>query len=301
MLNSEFFVELRSLGFAKVATKHGLGVDTLKSRLYFELLKPTHTGISLSWSVWRDVDALYEAPEVVSRMSELLEVTTLECAWLSQVKTGNDVFVSVRACIEASLCIVESWANEVLHFSNMHKVLHILECFGNFQMAVIELFDSICDFPLKMDCESRPATQLHFAYDLVGPVRSNYIFADSRYSKEPGLATKYVDRRGSEVSFEELASLYRTSRVSMSCVAQQAYAKLSESSKLYAVECNVDVTKLDKNEEWYTEQEALRFLGVENPSVLKKFPCTLYKGKAMYCESLLVKHEERVLRELAAA
>jgi hypothetical protein len=230
------------LGYGAYALQEGVKKGTIRASL-MESMKPflmSTAGVRLTWEDWEvKEDALYQTPKCVSRVAELLELLYMRIALHHGEGLGTDELIRrISRAAEKVMAVAEEVLEaEMGHLNDAHQWVHVQEVFATFCTTVYQMTEAVLCYPDKPDYESQPADiEFTCSGKLGGLIIAPYIFTQgSERVRPPTAVNPLTDRRGTEVSYEEIANIYRTTRVSISNIVKKGQALLFKKLKYSGV------------------------------------------------------------------
>lgn len=192
--------------------------------------KSLSTVIEVVWSSngWSDVSRLngYIFPppvdflrgaDFVAQLTGILEDYLLEAQIvLNQSGASADVIVKLSQLTKSALDLAERAVETSMTISqDMHQYVHIHELSNNFLRTITVFFDRLLGYPEQLSSVTRPKKEtLNLHPELCGLLECAHILDVS--STHQGPRIPYAPHRtGREITYEEIANLYRTSRVNI--------------------------------------------------------------------------------------
>lgn len=302
------FEFMRRHGIESGLVKFGLSGDWLKQFCERNAQAVKDTVIMRWRSRWTEHDPLYKDPVLALRLSEHLQIMAME--GFVRVKPGQHPDLQENAILAIVKKTVESAEQHIVAAAeaadaDMHQQVHIQALSATFFETINLLLDAWLDYPTKLATDTRPDyVEFDCAEDISGLIVATYDFDTkrSRSVKEPSPLGKKVDRRGKEVSFEEIAQIFRVSRVTVANIIKAGFGRLEGGMGNEAEEIDVfgwrvrekeATVVLDSSKVWYTEAEATRFLGEDVGGYLQEqqLTCRHFQGERWFAEEDL----ERIL------
>lgn len=227
-------MKLNKTGKSGARTKLALGRSARQKLQNRELLpeegKDLATIIEVVWSKngWNDVSRLngYVFPppvdflrgdNFVKQLTGILEDYLLDAQIVlnGRAETG-DVIPKLSQLTKAALDLAERAVGASMQLSqDMHQYVHIHELSNNFLRTITVLFDRLLGYPEQLSSVTRPKKETLLLHpDLCGLLECAHILDVS--STHQGPRIPYAPHRtGREITYEEIANLYRTSRVNI--------------------------------------------------------------------------------------
>jgi hypothetical protein len=195
-----------------------------------ESKKDVPTTIEVIWSSlgWDDVSRLngYTFPpsvdflrgnDFVAQLTGVLEDYLLEAQIILQKdNTPAKNIAELSKLTKSTLDLAERAVETSMQLSqDMHQYVHIHELSNNFLRTITVLFDRLLGYPEQLSSVTRPKKEtLHLHPELCGLLECAHILDVS--STHQGPRIPYAPHRtGREITYEEIANLYRTSRVNI--------------------------------------------------------------------------------------
>lgn len=240
------FQTLRELGWRGTAQKLGMKEVDLRTQLatHINSVCTTESGWALAWSEEKALlVAGYDTPEVISYLSDLIQMYAMEVGVYLEL-TPHVLAAKrrkIRDLTNSYLKLGEAAVTRAIHATkDAHQLVHIEEVATTFAMTMLQLVDTIQDYPTKPEFETRPTEQVFELHSqLGGLLESAYLFDDGNVvagsvgtQRLRRRLTLDTDRRGRDVSFEELANVYRTSRVTISNILHRILSKMQRQLRL---------------------------------------------------------------------
>jgi len=228
---------LRIEGYAATASKLGMEETVLRKEIHSTINallgegKKAKTEVEIKWSLYDwstrrnwvpKKQNGYVEPAVIRELTDLLDMFFLELGLVTSntEATGNEIRKQIGVMVEDYLLIAEAQAETSVRGNlDDHACIHILEVVTTFNMTVIQVLEAILGYPFKMESEGKPQSVEFYCHPILGGLTvSDYLFNHSdkrKVSQKPRSPSCKTNRVGQGISFEELANIYRTSRVTL--------------------------------------------------------------------------------------
>lgn len=185
--------------------------------------------LSVFWSKkrWKDVATKngYQQPlgastlpgeNFVDKLSGLLGAYLNAAAELLESKSGDAAVRELSVLTDSYLDKGDKFVQDsILLASEPHQFVHIQELSNNFLRTVLVIFDRLLGCPEQLSSTTRPQNELFQLHpDLCGLLECGHVLEVT--STHQGPRVPYSPHRiGREITYEEIANLYRTSRVNI--------------------------------------------------------------------------------------
>lgn len=202
------------------------------------------TGVAVRWSLWDwenseewmpRKQANYPWPKEIVRISEQLQLFFLEVG-IYLNRDWSNIREAYETLGEVTLSYID-WAEafvipKMKATSNEHVMVHLYEVLTTYCMTLIQFYEFVSHYPHKMESETRPECVDMYCHPLIGGLTvTEYVFEErdaKRATQKPRSPSQDTNRSGKDISFEELANIYRTSRVTLSNIFSRILAELRE-------------------------------------------------------------------------
>jgi hypothetical protein len=190
---------------------------------------PTEIEVVWSQAGWTDVSRsngylfppavdFLPGKDFVAQLTGLLENYLLEAQIIlsKRGRSGAEIVAKLHKLTESSLDLAEKAVAASMGLSqDIHQYVHIHELSNNFLRTVTVLFDRLLGYPEQLSSVTRPKKEtLQLHPELCGLLECAHILDVS--STHQGPRIPYAPHRtGREITYEEIANLYRTSRVNI--------------------------------------------------------------------------------------
>ena len=195
----------------------------------------TASNIRIVWSSdgWKDMAIqngyTYPAPvsalpgkNFVDQLTGLLERYVVDCeCTLRKLDFPNrenitETIQKLGAITRAAIDTAENAVKEAISTSSdPHQYVHIHEVANNLLRTIIVIYDRLTGYPEQLSSVTRPKEETLILHpELCGLLECDHILSPA--STHQGPRIPYAPHRtGKEITYEEIANLYRTSRVNI--------------------------------------------------------------------------------------
>jgi len=154
--------------------------------------------------------------DFVNKLSLLLNDYLDTCSSVLDTNTGDAAIKKLSAVTEEYLNIGDAFTQSSIELvTDTHQLVHIQELSYNFLRTILVIFDRLLGSPDQLSSTTRPKNEVYQLHpDLCGLVECGHILETT--STHQGPRIPYAPHRtGREITYEEIANLFRTSRVNI--------------------------------------------------------------------------------------
>jgi hypothetical protein len=228
---------LKIEGYSSAAAKLGMDEAVLRKEVHTSVNslldkgRPVKTEVEVKWSLYDwstrknwipKKQSGYVEPGVIKEITDLLDMFFLELALITEDTSISQAEIrkQIGVMVEDYLMIAQAQAETAVRGNlDDHACIHILEVATTFNMTVVQVLECVLGYPNKMESEEKPKTVEFYCHPLMGGLTvSDYIYTQAekkKISQKPRSPSSKTNRVGQGISFEELANIYRTSRVTL--------------------------------------------------------------------------------------
>lgn len=187
--------------------------------------------VNIKWSRrgWKDkaVEAGYRVPagsDVLDSGGNFMQqLTYLLDSCLNEASTICETNMDADKKISELAILVKDYLNkgeELIKETtkpklDWHQLVHIEELSNNYLRTLIQFFDALLQYPEQADFTTRPASIVMLLHPELCGLRTSKHILDSETAHQESRVPYSPPRVGQEITYEEIANIYRTSRVNV--------------------------------------------------------------------------------------